>query len=106
MARRVRREPPTPTPIAKVGLAIAVAAFAAILALGFSLQTVEQGATTGGEPSTVACGSVFSPQDEPLCDETRSNRRNLMLLVGVPGVVVGLGMVIGSSRPAAGDSRR
>ncbi len=89
-----------PTPVAKLGLAIAFAAFAVVVALGFSGQTVPQTAPAADDSSTstVACGSVFSPEVEPLCDSTRSTRKGLMLAVGIPGVALGLGIVIVGSR--------
>ena len=89
-----------PTPVAKLGFAIAFAAFVVVVALGFSRQTVPPAATGDSLTSTVACGSVFSPEVEPLCDSTRSSRKSLMLAVGIPGVALGIGIVIvGSRRP-------
>jgi hypothetical protein len=87
-----RREP---TALAKMGLGIAVAAFVMILALGFSGLTVP---SSDSPAATVGCGSVFDPEDEPLCDETLSSRRNLVLALGIPGVAIGLGIVVVSSR--------
>ena len=86
--------------MAKLGFAVAFAAFAVVVALGFSRQTVPQSAPTTGDSSTstVACGSVFSPEVEPLCDSTRSSRKSLMLAVGIPGVALGLGIVVVGSR--------
>ena len=80
-----------------MGFAIALAAFVVVVALGFSRQT-----TTGDSPTaTVACGSVFSPEVEPRCDRTLSSRKSLMLAVGIPGVVLGLGIVVVGSRKAS-----
>jgi len=95
-----------PTPIAKFGFAIAVAAFAVVIALGFSQQTVSPTTPPTGDSlnATVACGSVFSPEVEPLCDSTRSSRKNLMLAVGIPGVVLGLGIVVVGSRKPSKDT--
>ncbi|MEE8498596.1 MAG: hypothetical protein V3S62_08675 [Acidimicrobiia bacterium] len=89
-----------PTPVAKLGFAIALAAFVVVIALGFSRQTVSPTTPPTGDSPTaaVACGSVFSPEVEPLCDSTRSSRKNLMLAVGIPGVVLGLGIVVAASR--------
>jgi len=92
-----------PTPVAKLGFAIAFAAFVVVVALGFSRQTVPP-AATGASTSTVACGSVFSPEVEPLCDSSRSSRKSLMLAVGIPGVALGIGIVIVGSRKAAGEA--
>ncbi len=95
-----------PTPIAKLGFAIAVAAFAVVIALGFSQQTVSSTTSPTGDlpTATVACGSVFSPEVEPLCDSTRSSRKNLMLAVGIPGVILGLGIVVAGSRDKSKDA--
>lgn len=95
-----------PTPIAKLGFAIALAAFVVVIALGFSRQTVSPTTpSTGNSPTaTVACGSVFSPEVEPLCDSTHSSRKNLMLAVGIPGVVLGLGIVVIGSREPSKDT--
>ncbi len=95
-----------PTPVAKLGFAIAFAAFVVVTALGFSRQTVSPTTPpTGDSPiATVACGSVFSPEIEPLCDSTRSSRKNLMLAVGIPGVVLGLGIVVAGSRQTSEDA--
>ncbi len=95
-----------PTPIAKLGFAIAFAALVVVIALGFSRQTVSQTSTATGDSltATVACGSVFSPEVEPLCDSTRSSRKNLMLAVGIPGVVLGLGIVVVGSREPSKDT--
>ncbi len=89
--------------MAKLGFAIAFAALVVVIALGFSRQTVSSTTSPTGDlpTATVACGSVFSPEVEPLCDSTRSSRKNLMLAVGIPGVVLGLGIVVvGSRRPS------
>lgn len=88
--------PGRPTPLAKLGLGIALAAFALILALGFSRQTVDLAAA--GDSPAVACGSVFSPQDEPRCEDVRSDRETLMWAIGIPGVAIGLGIVVFGSR--------
>jgi len=95
-----------PTPIAKLGFAIAFAAFVVVIALGFSRQTVSPTTPPTGDspPATVACGSVFSPEVEPLCDSTLSNRKNLMLAVGIPGVLLGLGIVVIGSREPSKDT--
>ncbi len=95
-----------PTPVAKLGFAIAFAAFVVVIALGFSHQTVSPTTPpTGDSPTaTVACGSVFSPEVEPLCDSTRSSRKNFMLAVGIPGVVLGLGIVVVGSREPSKDT--
>ncbi len=79
-------------PLAKGGFAVALAAFTVIVALGFSRQTIEVDATT------VDCGSVFSPTEEPRCDEIRSDRNTLMLVIGVPGVALGLVLVVVARR--------
>ena len=84
-----------PTALVKIGFAIAVAAFAVILALGFSSMTVPQ---PSADSATVGCGSVFGPEDQSLCDSVLSNRENLMLAIGIPGVVIGLGIVVVGSR--------
>jgi len=89
-----RREP---TAIVKLGFGIAVAAFVAILALGFSVMTVPQPALDS-PVATVGCGSVFVPEDEPLCDDVLSSRKNLIVAIGIPGVAIGLGVVIAGSR--------
>ncbi len=86
-----------PTASAKLGFGIAVAAFAAILALGFSAMTVPQPAPDSSV-ATVGCGSVFGPEDEPLCDDVLSSRKNLIVAIGIPGVAIGLGIVIVGSR--------
>ena len=95
-----------PTPIAKLGFAVALAAFAVVIALGFSRQTVSQTTppTDDSPTATVACGSVFSPEVEPRCDSTRSSRKNLMLAVGIPGVALGLGIVVVASRMTSEDA--
>lgn len=97
-----------PTPVAKLGFAIAFAAFAVVIALGFSRQTGSPTTPpTGDSPTaTVACGSVFSPEVEPLCDSNRSSRKSLMLAVGIPGVVLGLGIVVVGSRRTPKDTGR
>ena len=88
-----------PTPVAKLGFAIAFAAFVVVAALGFSRQTVPQTTPAGDSlNSTVACGSVFSPEVEPLCDSALASRKSLMLAVGIPGVALGLGIVVAGSR--------
>ena len=89
-----------PTPIAKLGFAVAVAAFAVVIALGFSQQTVSSTTSPTGDlpTATVACGSVFSPEVEPLCDSALASRKSLMLAVGIPGVALGLGIVVAGSR--------
>ena len=89
-----------PTPVAKLGFAIAFAAFVVVAALGFSRQTVPQTTPAAGDSlhSTVACGSVFSPEVEPLCDSALASRKSLMLAVGIPGVALGLGIVVAGSR--------
>ena len=90
-----------PSPLARVGFVIAGVAFVVIVALGFSGQTVAQTTPTSGggsSSSTVGCGSVFSPKTQPLCDEALSNRKTLMLAVGIPGVALGLGIVVVSGR--------
>lgn len=92
MARRSR-----PTPVAHVGLAIAVAAFGMILALGFSGVTVPN-PTPDAPSATAGCGSVFGPEEEALCDEVLADRKNLILAIGIPGVVIGLGIIVVSSR--------
>jgi hypothetical protein len=95
-----------PTPVAKLGFAIAFAALVVVIALGFSRQTVSPTTPPTGDlpTATVACGSVFSPEVEPLCDSTRSSRKNLMLAVGIPGVVLGLGIVVIGSRERSKDT--
>ncbi len=90
-------QPRGSTVIAKVGFGIAVAAFAVILALGFSVMTVPQPAPDSSVV-TVGCGSVFGPEDEPLCDDVLSSRKNLIVAIGIPGVAIGLGIVIAGSR--------
>jgi len=89
-----RREP---TAIAKVGFGIALAAFVVILALGFSGMTVPH-PTPDSPLATVGCGSVFGPEEEPLCDEVLADRKNLILAIGIPGVAIGLGIVVVSTR--------
>ena len=95
-----------PTPVAKLGFAIAFAALVVVIALGFSRQTVSSTTSPTGDlpTATVACGSVFSPEVEPLCDSTRSSRKNLMLAVGIPGVILGLGIVVAGSREKSKDA--
>jgi len=89
-----RREP---TVLAKVGFGIAVASFAFILAFGFSGMTVPQPAPDS-PVTTVGCGSVFGPVEEPLCDDVLASRKNLIVAIGIPGVAIGLGIVIVGSR--------
>ena len=92
-----------PSPLAKAGFAIAGAALAFVVLLGLSGQTVDQ-TDPGGSSSTatVGCGSVFSPKTQPPCDEALSNRENLMMAIGIPGVALGLGIVVaGSRRPGS-----
>ena len=98
MAQRSR-----PAPIANLGLAIAVAAFIMILALGFSGMTVPN-PTPDSPSATAGCGSVFGPAEEPLCDDVLADRKNLVLAIGIPGVALGLGIVVVSGR--RGDNRR
>jgi hypothetical protein len=86
-----------PTGIVKLGFGIAVAAFVAILFLGFSVMTVPQPAPDSPVAS-IGCGSVFVPEDEPLCDDGLSRRKTLVVAIGIPGVAIGLGIVIAASR--------
>jgi hypothetical protein len=88
-----------PTAVAKLGFAIALAAFVVILALGFSGLTVPQPSPS---VATVGCGSVIGPEDEPLCDDALASRKKLMLAIGIPGVVIGLGIVVVGSRLQGG----
>lgn len=87
-----RRE--APTTVAKLGFAIAATALTVFLALGFSGQTVVNGESSG---RTIGCGSVLSPEVQPLCDDLLASRKTLMLVVGIPGVALGLGIVIAGS---------
>ena len=82
-----------------VGLAIIAAAFSAVLVLGLS-SVRGQGGLPGGGAFTRSCGSVFIPNDSAQrisnlnCREALDSRRILLLAVGIPSLVLGLGVAL------------
>ncbi len=98
MEDSLRREPNPITQLTGVGLAIAAAAVAAVLILGLTPMS----ATTTTPffdtslTSSYECGTVFraGPDKgaEGVCADRHRDRWTLLLVVGVPGVVLGLGI--------------
>ncbi len=93
-----RGEPKPPIQITRltgVGLAIIAAAVAAVLVLGLSSV---RGQFPTGDAYTRSCGSVFIPDDDALrirnlnCRESLDSRRDFLLAVGIPSLVLGLGV--------------
>ncbi len=81
-----------------VGLAIVAAAIAAMLILGATSVGRRSSSFGGGDHLgafgfvSYECGSVFIreiPRDQQ-CDEDIADRRNILMFVGIPGVVGGL----------------
>ena len=98
-----RRDEPKPpiqiTRLTGVGLAITAAVVAAVLVLGLS-GVRGQGEIIGSGAYTRSCGSVFIPDDSALrirnlnCRESLDSRRDFLLAVGIPSLVLGIGVAL------------
>jgi hypothetical protein len=87
-------------PLAIVALSVCGAVIALVLILGFASLTVP-----GRYAGILDCGSVLAKAD-PLtalgdCDAAYNVRTTLMLAIGVPGLILGLGMFFAGRSEAA-----
>jgi len=80
-------------PLAIVGLSICAAVIALVLVLGFATLTVP-----GRYAGILDCGSVLAKAESLSvlgdCDDAYNSRTTLMLAIGVPGLILGLGTVV------------
>ena len=111
------------SPMAIVGISVVAATVAFVLVMGFGNQVLENVLPNTTEPHLSECGSVFggpifTPEyyaeaDPPftqefidyevarlnfMCPGTMDDRRAMMLWFGIPGLLLGVGLVVAGSR--------
>ena len=111
------------SPMVIAGISVVAATVAFVLIMGFGNQVLENVLPGTTEPHLSECGSVFggpiyTPEyyaeaDPPytqefidqqvaqhnfLCDGTMGDRRSMMLWFGIPGLLLGVGLVVAGSR--------